>query len=277
MICKACFQTRRRSFFDAAGVCEDCPTYAGPAPVPDGPVWPLPVVVALAAKYHDSHVWVTEGEARDRGTESSAKTLLSLIAVCDRDAADANVGLVPVALDWARDLGDIPEAAANDYQCAVYTLYRTGWVTPETFPLACSIYHAWWKDNLKDAKLPEPKKADPGLTGRHYGTERERVNIPLCQCTELRSLGVNADHPEWGERFLIRFTAGTGEELVWFASAGGKFDPQPGGTYNVRATVHKHDVYNGRASTIIQRCTEFDPATGDELAKYKRTRKKVDE
>jgi hypothetical protein len=269
MICRDCFQTRRRSFFTADGLCEECagPAFT-PAPLPDGPIWPLPVVIALAAKWCESNPWVPGGEARDRGGKSSADQLLDWVAVNEIPPCP----LPMAALDWLASLHRKPEEVCSDYECRLVMLWRLGWVTPETFALAASAYHAWEREAKRAASVvSSPKKAE--LTGLHYGVLGTRMNIPGCQCYYHASLGVNPDHPEWGERFVINFTAATGEELVWFASAGGKFDPQPGGVYNIRATVSKHDEYQGRRSTILQRCEEYDPATGELLPKYKRTRK----
>jgi len=93
-------------------------------------------------------------------------------------------------------------------------------------------------------------------TGQFLGDVKQRLTVRGCQCTELKPLGVNPDHPEWGARFLIRFVAASGHELVWFAGEGGQFDPQVGGTYDVTCTVVKHDEYNGRRNTVVNRCAD---------------------
>lgn len=278
MMCSECLQSRPRAFF-AAGVCEQCKPEGPFDPLPEGPTWPLGHVLAFAALYHDGHTWVPEGEARDKGVKSSAAVMLEMVAVSP-ELIDPAAGVpfgIPQVLEWVGELLARDESTCSPWQNAVVKLYRTGWVTPETFPLAASIYHGWWRDtNRESEKTPAAPTPASSLTGKHYGVVGERFNIPACQCVEFKELGLNPDHPEWGESFLLKFFAQSGEELVWFASAGGKFDPKPGGTYNIRCTVKKHEEFNGRRTTTITRCEEFDPLTGKPLAKYAR-KKKVDD
>ncbi len=269
MICTRCLQDRRRSFFTSDGVCEPC---VGPIPPPaptpgDGPVFTLGQVIDAAARYCLTREWLPEAEARDKGMKSSAQQLLEYLIF--EPMTECTAAPVPV-FAWLRSIESRAEEHCSDYECAAVLLARTGIVTPDTFPLAASLYHAWRKQADRPSPPPPPEPE-----GIHYGTVGTRVNIPGCQCVDHKALGVNEEHPEWGERFLIRFIAASGEALTWFASAGGKFDPKPGETYNVRASIVKHDVYNNRRSTIINRCEEFDPATGKPL--HPRGRKKEPE
>ena len=165
---------------------------------------------------------------------------------------------------WMTGLLAKPEQECTDHECLVVLIYRRPILSPGDRQFLHAAYEEYTAALPVIAAKPEP-------TGMHYGAVGERMNIPACQCTEHKSLGVNEEHPEWGERFLIRFVAATGEDLVWFASAGGRFDPKPGGTYNVRGSIVKHDEYAGKRSTIINRCEEYDPATGKPL--NPRTRK----
>jgi hypothetical protein len=246
--CSMCLQVRRRSLF-RGGVCESCEPII---PVPPPLSYPLAGVIALAEEWHRVNKWVTESEARDKGLMSSAWHMRHAWGLPGQPTTPP-----PAVVEWIASLESRPEESCTDYENAVVLLSKTGYVTDETWGLACSIYHAWVKTRtVTPAEQAKPAEA----SGAYYGTIGERYDIPDCQCYEHKSLGTNEEHPEWGERFLIKFTAATGEELVWFASSGGKFDPQIGGTYNVRATVFKHEDYNGRRQTIIQRPAEYDPA-----------------
>lgn len=253
--CSTCLQIRRRHFFHN-GVCEVCDPYNADGRADPGASYPLPAVIAFAGAHHKAHGWVTVAEARDKGAVSSAARLWA-----DVDSMPLAAAPDPDAWAWLSRLYTRPEESCSDYLNALVLLWRTGWVTRETWDLACSVYHAWTVERVKRADPPATPPAEEA-TGTYAGTEGKRSDIPGCQCYEHRSLGTDANHPEWGERFLIKFTAADGSDIVWFASAGGKFDPKPGGTYNIRATVKKHEQYHGKKQTIIQRPAEYDPSSG---------------
>lgn len=134
----------------------------------------------------------------------------------------------------------------TDDQSAFVLACRQKWVDPDDYAICARVYDEYSRVSAAETQ-PDPP------TGMWLGEPKQRLDIHGCQCTEARSIGVNPEHPEWGERWLIKFTAASGHELTWFASEGGKFDPKVGETYNIRATVVKHDEYNGRRSTIINR------------------------
>lgn len=269
MICCICLQERRRSFFHN-GICDQCDPYNAmpPEPPPGTPTRQIRSVLSPACIWHEEHGWVTEAEARDKGVRSSATMLREHMEDASgyRRPETTFTPLAEAAWDWFKTLGDKPEAECSGYECSLVLLYRTGFVTAESFPLAASIYHAW-KRSLETAGTPLVK---PEPTGTHLGTLKQRIDIPGCQCYEHRSLGVSEEHPEYGERFLIKFTSASGADIVWFASSGGKFDPQKGGLYNIRATVAKHDEYAGKRQTLIQRPAEYNPVDGKLLHPPKR-------
>ncbi len=269
MHCPICTKTRRRSFW-RNGVCESCDPYQAmpPLPPPEEPIYPLAAVIGAAALYHDEHVWITEAEARDRGTPSSAAEILESIEQ-QTIRADWKTLTHPEAYAWALSLLSKPEDECTDYECALCLLFRTGWVTKESFALAAGVYHAYTR-----AVPARPEEQPPGpVTGVYAGTVGERMDLPECQCTAVHSLGVGGEHPEWGERFLIKFTTREGAECVWWAGTGGKFDPRPGQAYNIRASIKAHEPFNGRACTTLSRPAEYNPADGKLLHPPKRKAK----
>lgn len=237
MLCKHCLRTRTRSFFKD-GACEDCdPTAVGTFSGLD-----LSHVLAMARAYCTTAEWVTDAAARDKGVPPSSQIVKGMQFPPTLPGADECEA-------WLRGLLATPEELCSDYENSIVLLARKGRVSDEDWSLAVGIYHAWTK-TLKD------EDAKPVPTGMWLGEPKQRLDIAACQCTEVKSLGVSAEHPEWGARFLIRFTAASGHDLVWFTGEGGTFDPRPGETYNIRATIKSHDEYEGHRSTIITRVAE---------------------
>ena len=268
--CSVCLQGSSRLFFHN-GVCENCDPYNADEGTEPTQSWPLGAVIALAYRHWDENGerWVTEAAARDKGAQSSAADLLRWVDAPPVTADWFNLEPPEDAWTWLAGLSRKPEASCSDYENALVLLHRTGRVTRETWGLACSVWHAFLRHQKQAEASGGPVGSGPA-TGFFLGKLGDRMDIPGCQCFDLRPLGANPEHPEWGERFLIKFTAPGGEELVWFASTGGKFDPKIGETYNVRATIFKHEEYNGRRQTIIQRPAEYDPKTGKLLHPPKR-------
>lgn len=92
---------------------------------------------------------------------------------------------------------------------------------------------------------------DEPTSGRHEGSVGVRQDFPGAQCVLVKSIGMG----EYGERFLVKFQTPNGGELVWFTGEGGRFDPKPGKTYALKATIREHAVYQGHRNTVIARAT----------------------
>lgn len=249
MICKTCLQTRRRSFF-RDGVCDVCDPDIGvpcePRPVSAHRWWKLSHVTAMARDLTIREgSWVPDAEARDKGLVGSTYVLLERYSRGDYDRT------LPGADEcdaWLRSLTTAPEDTLSDYECSLALLARKGWVHADEWALAASAYHAWTKTQIV--------QSDRILTGEWIGTVGERIIVPGCQCTGIKPLGVNPDYPERGERFLISFTAASGQDLKWFTGEGTLFDPKVGETYDIKCTVTKHDDFGGHRSTLVNRCAD---------------------
>lgn len=160
--------------------------------------------------------------------------------------------------EWIAGLSYAEEDAITDYEAAFVILTVHGFYRPEQAAIAESVEKAYERAaGRKKAAEDEAARREAETTGEWYGTVGEVQDLGLLRCEAVESLGESADHPEWGERFLIRFTEPiSGAVLVWFTGTGGKFDPKPGETYNVRATVKDHTVYGGVRQTVISRAKE---------------------
>lgn len=139
----------------------------------------------------------------------------------------------------------------------------------------CGLIQAAAKGQLLGGHLLEKVRVEEGAaakfaaspeasaSGAYVGTPPKGRWEGTVLCERVIPLGPG----EYGERFLLIFTTetedGTDATLVWFTGEGGKFDPQEGESYMIRATVKEHKVYNGVRQTVIQRPKQLEEEDSD--------------
>lgn len=150
----------------------------------------------------------------------------------------------PEVSAWIEQLRTLDEHLLSDAEADLCVLARLGFV-PDDYRVVATAARALYEAHL--ARQPAPP---PEPEGSHYGTPDTRASQVGCQCTFVKSLGVS--NPKYGERWIVKFQTPCGCELVWFASSN-KWLPDAGTIQDIKFTVSKHDAYNGRKNTIIQR------------------------
>lgn len=144
---------------------------------------------------------------------------------------------------WLATLASLPDdSTLTDAQAELCLLLRLGYVPAEYAVVAAAA----------DSMLPAPPEAKPEPTGTHYGTLKERTQAAGCQCTHVANIGPSQAHPEYGDRWLCKFTTPCGAELVWFASSD-KWLPEAGKSFDIKFTPVSHSDYQDKRQTIIQR------------------------
>jgi predicted Kef-type K+ transport protein len=96
------------------------------------------------------------------------------------------------------------------------------------------------------AGVPRTVKPPAPVTGVHVGTVGERRLFDLTVLS-IKSLGVG----EYGESFLCSMRDALGNDVVWFT--GENLALNEGDVVTARATVTKHDEFNGRRQTRVNR------------------------
>ncbi len=89
----------------------------------------------------------------------------------------------------------------------------------------------------------------------HLGTVGERRLFELT-VTSIRSLGIQEFNGKASERFLCKMVDPHGNDVVWFTGENLALDE--GVTYTVKATVTKHDEYQGRKQTLVNRLADVN-------------------
>ena len=146
------------------------------------------------------------------------------------------------AITWAQtaDASD----RATDYEHNIAVLARVGVVEYRTAGYAASILPAYMR--WEGLRLEREHKAP----SQHQGTVGKRQ--------VFTGLTVTAHIPlesQWGVTHLYKMQDADGNIFTWFAS---RQDLAQGETVNLKATVKKHDTYNGQAQTILTRCVAVE-------------------
>jgi hypothetical protein len=150
---------------------------------------------------------------------------------------DAHYKLVDECIAFLKALND-----GTDFFYNVKLAVASEYVKPKLHGYLAAAVSIW----LRDVAAQREKGA--GELNEWWGTVGARITL-----RELRLTYLTASEGIYGTTYIHRFLDKEGRLFVWFGSK--ELGPT-GQTYNVKATIKKHDVYNGRKQTIIARCNE---------------------
>ncbi len=203
--------------------------------------------------------WVSRGKAREDDKQATADLVVQafhspsplqdewlrnflekfVVEDNDRTAADAS-------REWARDLSQDPRQSPkqedNDYLANIRVLARQEVIEVRHTGLAASIVSSYQRKQRKDAEDKERAKRPQS---HHFGTLKKRDTYVLTVVSMTSFEG------HYGLTTCVRFVDSEGNEATWFASGG--CDLEEGRTYQVKATVKKHDVWKDRQQTVVSR------------------------
>lgn len=142
------------------------------------------------------------------------------------------------AADFGRNID-----TASDYGHNVAQIVENDFVTYKSLGLAVSIVGSMLRSEARDVerKIEQAKTAD----SKHFGTVGKREVFTLT-LTKIHTID-----GRFGQTEIHRFMDENGNVATWFSSNGSSMDV--GGTYSVKATVKKHDKYQGVPQTILSR------------------------
>jgi hypothetical protein len=142
------------------------------------------------------------------------------------------------AADFGRNID-----TASDYGHNVAQIVENDFVTYKSLGLAVSIVGSMLRSEARDVerKIEQAKTAD----SKHFGTVGKREVFTLT-LTKIHTID-----GRFGQTKIHRFMDENGNVATWFSSNGSSMDV--GGTYSVKATVKKHDKYQGVPQTILSR------------------------
>lgn len=145
--------------------------------------------------------------------------------------------LASTVIEWCKAEYEAPR---NDFE---HNLRLASGCTqlPHTLSgVAAYLPVAWSKAN--EARVA--KAARPAST--HVGEIGKRIELGECEVFLVRYLD-----GDFGTRTLVKARTASGAVLTWFAS--GSIEANAGDVVSIKATIKKHESYQGEAQTVIQR------------------------
>jgi hypothetical protein len=131
--------------------------------------------------------------------------------------------------------------ALSDYEANLALIVVNGFVTERSAGLMASLISYYERTMEREALAAKEKLS------KHVGTVGARDVFKGLTLVSTRSW-----EGQFGYTTLHKFISAEGNIFTWFAS--GLDTPfKQGETYDVKATVKKHDTYNGVAQTVLNR------------------------
>lgn len=226
----------------------------------EAPAWDLEMFMRWTAAVVRNYGWVSRGKAFDSYGKltASADRVLYLLTPPNRlwseqdkhdwqaevdkcQPIDADRDLAADMVDWAENLSEV-DCNTSDYLGNLNVIARHGYVTRKNAGYAASISVAYYKAHQKNIKRQEWAKR----SNEHIGTIGKREVMTLTVEKIIETEG------RYGFTAIHRMVDGAGNSVIWFASDGSS-SMNEGETYEVKATVKKHDEYKGRKQTVVNR------------------------
>lgn len=224
--------------------------------------WSLDNFLAWTSGMIDAYGWLGRGKAYEKDLPMSLTTASKVVFVLSRphpmegaatkrereemrakaNPTDAHKAKAEAAIEWARN---VPEAElnGNDYLANLNTIARAGYVTMKFDGVAASLMVAYDR-----AMEIETKRKAPRPPSKHVGVIGKRQEMTV------KCLKVYSNETDWGITGIHKLVDLEGNDLVWFASESSEWLKE-GHTYRVKATPKKHDDYQGRPQTVVNRLT----------------------
>ena len=192
--------------------------------------------------------WVSRSRAHDEMVVATADAVLEGMvglphnreAWCESVSGvqQADIEVAQAALAWARDT-----QPRTDYDWNIWTLAQGETVAIKHIGLAASIVAVYLKH--VDAEITRRAAA---AQSKHIGTVGKRETFTLI------FEGSRTIEGPYGSTYVLRFTEGAGNAVVWFSSNGPvTLGLTAGCAYKVTASVKKHEDYKGVQTTSITR------------------------
>lgn len=151
------------------------------------------------------------------------------------------------AVAWVRDMTD-EQVNDNNYLSNLRVIVRMSHVTRKTTGFAASIISAYAREVGKRLERSRVR------LNEWFGEVKKRYDLVLT-CEK-----VTANEGFYGTTGIHKLTDADGRTFTWFASESTEW-LRVGSTYEVRATVKKHDDYRGQKQTVLTRVSVVEKET----------------
>ena len=169
--------------------------------------------------------------------------------------ADQDMERAAKSIEWAQAL---PSDVSNDYLWNIRVVSHRENLTHREAGLAGSIISAYLRHLEMEVKRQYERE---NTMNEHFGTvgKREIFTLTVTGEREIQS--------DYGSLTLYKFRDADGRVAAWFSSSvivlpgpdgENTYGLETGKSYTVKATVKKHDQYQGMAQTLLSRLQVFD-------------------
>ena len=160
--------------------------------------------------------------------------------MCIRDSPDTDPQLIEDAIEWAKSL----KGEENNYLNNIGILGEQGYATGRQLGMAVSILPSYEKEVAR--RIREEARKAIADASEHVGEVGKREVFDNVVLTEMKYI-----ESQFGVSVLHKFNM-DGNQLVWFGSRelGGV---EIGDKISIKATVKRHDEFNGIPQTAINR------------------------
>jgi len=216
-------------------------------------VYPAEEFLIVVAKICRIDGWLSRGKAYEKQICGEATADKALREYCREN----NISVPPkewepyeflpedkeqarAALEWARG---ISEDEKNEYRYNLGLVARFECIDSKQVGIGASLIAAYAKEQEKELNQQKFQHIASGYVGEIK--KREDFEIEVLSARHFEN--------DWGLTIQYRLVTPDNFLLVWWASDGAQDRLEEGKSYKVKATVKKHDEYNGKKQTIINR------------------------
>lgn len=197
--------------------------------------------------------WVSKGKAWEENRASTASQVSSGLTEGKKFSDNSGIERTEEdkekaaeILTWAKSFLDRDDL--NDYEWNMKVAIETDSITWRSLGIVCSLVTMFWRETEAQRRTAEKRES---IHVGEIGKRQEFLGITLHKVIIVDGY--------YGTTKIHKFTDTDGNEIVWFASSEWLEEEL---TYSGKATVKKHDEFNGINQTIITRA-KLEPVGGE--------------
>ena len=178
-----------------------------------------------------------KGEARDRAIELAARLQPHIAKAA---------GQAKLIRDYI-----LSDAFTGDseYVVNLRNVAAAGFVWWKHLGLLVSAPQAWARSVEQDLRR-QAEQAE--LTNERFGAVKERVELTV------HIKAIRYAYGDWGTTTIYTLVDGDGHLVKWYSSSAALGDDVNDHTYRIKATIKKHEEYQGTNYTVITRATVLE-------------------
>jgi len=197
----------------------------------------------------NKHGWLSKKKANEDGGLATADIVYLLFRppyklshyenelIKDLVPADADNNKTEKVFEWMKNIDPNTD---NEYLYNLSLLSRVIGINSRSLGILCSAVSAYDRETAK-----KQQNQNNYANSDFVGKVKDRI------CINVNVNRKNKISSDFGTTIIHHMTDDHGNYLVWFCTSDNDLDE--GQSYNVKATIKKHDLYNGVKQTLVNR------------------------